>query len=303
MLLLSAKHCTKLVSPFECQISLLGLSTSPKQTDPMSCTIQQRRKHTILRFQSYPVTGYVWLLMYNANTFQLLFLNPFTRERIPLPPHWMAYDQRMAFSCAPTSTTCLLFTVTHVDMSNITVKTCCPNAAQEWKTFVFKNRLPGNDHTFEQIVFSNGVFYCLTKLGCVTIFDPYLESWNVLPGRARKHERSKGCFMTEHQGKIFLIYMYNFMSTTVHRLDHTNWEWTQRRTLGGLTIYASALSCETRAGQSGINNCLCLSVFRGFKRTCIYHKVDEESLIRFLWQKVDPYGNIWIVPPLDLPFV
>ncbi|CAA7060474.1 unnamed protein product [Microthlaspi erraticum] len=248
-----------------------------------------------------------WLLMYNANTFQLLFLNPFTRERIPLPPHWMAYDQRMAFSCAPTSTTCLLFTVTNVNTSNITVKTCCPNAAQEWKTFVFKNRLPGSYHTFEQIVFSNGVFYCLTNMGCVTIFDPCLESWNVLPGRTRKDEgRSNGCFMTEHQGKIFLIYMYRFMSPTVHRLDHTSWEWTERRTLGGLTIYASALSCETRAGQSGIQeDSLCLSVFRGFKRTCIYHKVGEESVISFKWKKLDPYGNIWIMPPLnllDLPF-
>lgn len=109
--------------------------------------------------------------------------------------------------------------------------------------------------------------------------------------------------MTEHQGEIFLIYMYNHMNPTVLKLDLTSFEWTERKTLGGLTIYASALSSESRAEQqkpSGIRNCLCLSVFHGFKRTCIYYKVDEESKICLKWKKHDPYENIWIMPPLNL---
>ncbi|KAG7565922.1 F-box domain [Arabidopsis suecica] len=243
-----------------------------------------------------------WLLMYNANSYQLLFFNPFTRDHIPVPPLWMAYDQRMAFSCAPTSTSCLLFTVSSVTWNYITIKKCCANA-KEWKTFVFKNRLQRNFNTFEQIVFSNGVFYCLTNTGCLPLFDPSLNSWNVLPGRPPKRPGSNGCFMTEHQGEIFLIYMYRHMNPTVLKLDLTSFEWAERKTLGGLTIYASALCSESRAEQqkqSGIRNCLCLSVFHGFKRTCIYYKVDEESEICFKWKKQNPYENIWIMPPLNL---
>ncbi|CAH8360387.1 unnamed protein product [Eruca vesicaria subsp. sativa] len=242
-----------------------------------------------------------WLLMYNPNSFELFFFNPFTRDLIPLPPLWMAYDQRMSFSCAPTSSNCLLFTVRDVNVdNNITVKTCCPND-KEWKTFVFKNQLPDNI-TFEQIVFSNRVFYCLTNTGHLSIFNPSLSSWNVL-GVPLKHHGSNGCFMTQHQGEIFLIYMYSHMNPTVLRLDSTSCEWTERKTLGGLTIYASALCSEVRAEQkqpSGIENCLCLSVFHGFKRTCVYYKVDEEeSVVSLKWKKSDPYANIWIMPALN----
>ncbi|XP_013601679.1 PREDICTED: LOW QUALITY PROTEIN: F-box protein At3g56470 [Brassica oleracea var. oleracea] len=238
-----------------------------------------------------------WLLVYNPNSFQLFFFSPFAHDRIPLPPLWMAYDQRMAFSCAPTSSTCLLFTVTNVTLDNITVKTCYPNA-EEWNTFVFKNQLPVS--TFEQIVFSNGVFYCLTNTGHLSIFDPSSSSWNVfLPGLPLRHHGSNGCFMAQHQGEIFLIYMYAHMNPTVLRLDHTNCEWTERKTLGGLTIYASGLCSETRAEQKQPRNCLCLPVFHGFKRTCIYYKVDEESVVSLKWKKSDPYANIWIMPPLN----
>ncbi|CAF2112199.1 unnamed protein product [Brassica napus] len=238
-----------------------------------------------------------WLLMYNPNSFQLFFFSPFTHDRIPLPPLWMAYDQRMAFSCAPTSSTCLLFTVTNVTLDNITVKTCYPNA-EEWNTFVFKNQLPVS--TFEQIVFSNGVFYCLTNTGHLSIFDPSSSSWNVfLPRLPLEHHGSNGCFMAQHQGEIFLIYMYAHMNPTVLRLDHTSCEWTERKTLGGLTIYASGLCSETRAEQKQPRNCLCLPVFHGFKRTCIYYKVDEESVVSLKWKKSDPYANIWIMPPLN----
>ncbi|KAL0652742.1 hypothetical protein Bca4012_095433 [Brassica carinata] len=238
-----------------------------------------------------------WLLMYNPNSFQLFFFSPFAHDRIPLPPLWMAYDQRMYFSCAPTSSTCLLFTVTNVTLDNITVKTCYPNA-EEWNTFVFKNQLPVS--TFEQIVFSNGVFYCLTNTGHLSIFDPSSSSWNVfLPGLPLRHHGSNGCFMAQHQGEIFLIYMYAHMNPTVLRLDHTSCEWTERKTLGGLTIYASGLCSETRAEQKQPRNCLCLPVFHGFKRTCIYYKVDKESVVSLKWKKSDPYANIWIMPPLN----
>ncbi|VVB05883.1 unnamed protein product [Arabis nemorensis] len=250
-----------------------------------------------------------WLLMYNPNTQQLLFFNPFSRDRIPVPSLWMGYDQRMAFSCAPTSASCLLFTVvTDVTLKKITVKTCSPNA-KEWTTTIFRERLPQNFDSFERILFANGVFFCLAESGCLSIFCPSSKTWSVLPGRAPKDIGNTGCFMTEHQGKIFLIYTYNHMSPTVLKLEDTRLEWTEMKTLGGLTIYASPLSSESRAEQnqpSGIKNCLCLSVFHGFNKTCIYYNVGEESLIFFKWKKHDPYGNIWVMPPLnllDLPFV
>ncbi|CAN8254465.1 unnamed protein product [Cochlearia groenlandica] len=190
-----------------------------------------------------------------------------------------------------------------VDMNSIVLKTCLPNA-KEWNTLVFTNLLPKKANTFLQIVFSNGLFHCLTNTGCLLILDPSLDYRKVVPGVTRRHHESNyGFFMTEHQGGIFLIYMYNNLRPTVFKLDRTRFEWTERTSLGGLMMYLSPLSSETRAEQkqpSGIRDCLCLSVFHGFKRTCIYYKVDEDNMVALKWRKYDPYANIWIMPPLNL---
>ncbi|GAB4856384.1 hypothetical protein Ancab_014304, partial [Ancistrocladus abbreviatus] len=81
-----------------------------------------------------------WLLLYRPRTHRLFFFNPFTHELIKLPKFEMTY-QMVAFSCAPTFPTCVIFTVKHVSPTVVAISTCHPGALQ-WTTSNYQNRLP-----------------------------------------------------------------------------------------------------------------------------------------------------------------
>ena len=62
-----------------------------------------------------------WLLLYRPRSHRMFFFNPFTREVIKLPRFELTY-QIVAFSCAPTSTSCILFTVKHVSPTIVSIR-------------------------------------------------------------------------------------------------------------------------------------------------------------------------------------
>ncbi|XP_047171530.1 LOW QUALITY PROTEIN: F-box protein At4g12382-like [Vigna umbellata] len=81
-----------------------------------------------------------WLLLYRPRTHRVFFFNPFTRELIKLPRFEMTY-QIVAFSCAPTSPDCVLFTVKHVSPTVVAISTCYPGAT-EWTTIITQIACP-----------------------------------------------------------------------------------------------------------------------------------------------------------------
>ncbi|XP_006405717.2 F-box protein At3g56470 [Eutrema salsugineum] len=188
-----------------------------------------------------------WLLMHDNNFIETFFFNPFTHERIGLPWPDMWNTQALAFSSAPTSNGCVIFSVFHVTKRSVIIKTYCLDT-KECTAFMFPHRLPLKDGGFEHVVFSNGVFYCLASIGWLGMFDLSTTSWNVLSRRAPKCVSPNDRFMTEYQGDIFLIY------TNTHdlddqprylKLDLANQKWTDKIRLGGLAFYLSSKSSLT----------------------------------------------------------
>ncbi|KAL1223036.1 F-box protein [Cardamine amara subsp. amara] len=186
-----------------------------------------------------------WLLMHdsfgNNNTF---FFNPFTHERIQVAwPHLYLSDA-VAFSCAPTSSSCVIFSVWDITNTLITIGTYRP-AIRERTTSFFPNKLPLGQRGFEHVVFSNGVFYCLTKSGCLGMFDLSKSSWNLLPRRLPKRLEASLCFMTEYEGDIYLVYSHGHQKPTYLRLDLKNRKWTEKIRFPGLTFYLGFQSAVT----------------------------------------------------------
>lgn len=106
------------------------------------------------------------------------FFNPFTRELIELPE--FDYPSSLAaFSCAPTSTECVIFTIKHVSSTIVAIRTCYP-AAKEWTTVNYQNCSHFSCCLRTKIVFSNGLFYCLSNQGFLGVFDPVGCTWTVL---------------------------------------------------------------------------------------------------------------------------
>lgn len=248
-----------------------------------------------------------WLLLYRPRSHRVFFFNPFTREVIKMPRLEMTY-QIVAFSCAPTSPDCVLFTVKHVSPVLVAISTCHPGAS-EWTTVNHPNRLPFVSSIWNKIVFCNGLFYCLSFTGWLGVFNPVERVWNVLSVLPPKCPKKfygknwwKGKFMTEHEGDILVIYTCASENPIIFKLDQIKMVWKKMATLGGATVFASFSSSHSRTDMLQIKrNSVYFSKVRFYGKRCISYSLDD---CRYYprkqchdWGEQEPFENIWIDPP------
>ncbi|XVF76192.1 hypothetical protein PTKIN_Ptkin13bG0247000 [Pterospermum kingtungense] len=250
-----------------------------------------------------------WLLLYRPRNHRVFFFNPFTREMIKLPRFELTY-QIVAFSCAPTSTNCVVFTIKHISPTIVAISTCHPGAS-EWATVNHQNRLPFVSSIWNKFVFCNGIFYCLSLTGWLGVYDPLERTWNVLavppptcPENFFAKNWWKGKFMTEHNGDILVIYTCCSEHPIIFKLDQSKMVWEELQTLGSVTIFASFLSSHSRTDLPGImRNSVYFSKVRFFGKRCISYSLDDYRYYPrkqcYEWGEQDPFENIWIEPPQD----
>ncbi|CAK8544085.1 unnamed protein product [Lathyrus sativus] len=254
-----------------------------------------------------------WLLVIRRNWWPddhpYFFFNPFTRELIKLP-RFNAANPIAAFSCAPTSADCVIFTAKHVGSTVVAISTCYPGA-KEWTTVNYGNRSYFSCCTRTKIVFSNGLFYCLSYEGFLGAFDPVECTWTVLevpPPRSVKsviaRQGRKGKFMTEHEGNIFVIHISCPESPIIFKLDHTLMEWKEVRTLDGVTVFASSFSSLSRTYVAEImRNSVYFSKVLIYGKRCILFSLDEHRYYPNKqchdWIEPEAFENLWIEPPKE----
>ncbi|XP_027072796.1 F-box/kelch-repeat protein At1g57790-like [Coffea eugenioides] len=250
-----------------------------------------------------------WLLIYKTSTNRLMFVNPYTRELIKLPKLELTY-QIVAFSAAPTSSCCIVFTIKHISPTIIAISTCHPRAA-EWTTINYRNRLPFVSSIWNKLVFCGGKFYCLSLTGWLGVYDPEKRSWvvHVLPPPkcpenffVKNWWKSK--FMAEHNGEIFVIYTSSEVNPVMYKLDQAIKEWVEVKTLGGLSIFASFLSSHAKIDLLGtMRNSVYFSKVRFYGKHCVSYSLDDNRYYPrkqfYDWGEEDPFGSIWIEPPED----
>ncbi|KAI9090603.1 hypothetical protein K1719_028456 [Acacia pycnantha] len=249
-----------------------------------------------------------WLLLYRLRSHRVFFFNPFTREVIKLPTFVMTY-QMIAFSCAPTSPGCVVFTVKHVTHLLAAISTCHPGAS-EWTTVNYQNRLPFVSSCWNKIVFCNGLFYCLSFAGELGVFDPVERVWNVLAAPSLKCPGNcffakswwKVKFMAEHEGGIVVIHTCSSQKPVIFKLDQIEMEWKKMDTLEGATVFASLSSSLSRTDLPGImTNSVYFSKVRFHGKRCISYSLDH---CRYYpckqchdWGERELFENVWIEPP------
>lgn len=251
-----------------------------------------------------------WLLLYRPRTHRVFFFNPFTRDMIKLPRFELTY-QIVAFSCAPTSSSCVVFTVKHISPTVVAISTCHPGAT-EWVTDNYQNRLPFVSSIWNKLVFCNGIFYCLSLTGWLGVFDPVKRDWGVLVVPPPKCPENffaknwwKGKFMVEHKGDILVIYTCCSENPIIFKLDQSKMAWEEMKTLDGVTLFASFLSSQSRADLPGImRNSVYFSKVRFFGKRCISYSLNDSRYYPrkqcYDWGEQDPFENIWIEPPEDI---
>ncbi|XVE61477.1 hypothetical protein DITRI_Ditri06bG0043400 [Diplodiscus trichospermus] len=252
-----------------------------------------------------------WLLLYRAIVHQVFFFNPFNRELIKLPSFELSY-QTVAFSCAPTSTGCVIVTITlDVGLTDVAISMCHPGAS-EWTTVNHQNHLPFVGCIWNRLVFCSGMFYWVGVTSWLGVYDPKKRTWNVLavhPPR-RLHPATfsdwwKRIFIAEHNGDILIIYTCCTENPIVFKLDRSKMVWQETQNLGGVTLFVGFLSSLARTNLPGpMRNSVYFSkVFFLFGKRCISYSLDDGSYYPlkrlYDWGKEDPFENIWIEPPQD----
>ncbi|XVF55737.1 hypothetical protein PTKIN_Ptkin06aG0061000 [Pterospermum kingtungense] len=251
-----------------------------------------------------------WLLLYRPRNHHVFFYNPFTQEMIKLPRYELTY-QIVAFSCAPTSTSCMVFTIKHTSPTVVAISTCHPGAS-EWTTVNHQNRLPFVSSIWNKLVFCSGKFYCLSLTGWLGVYDPLRRYWNVLsvpPPRCPENFFAKnwwkGKFMTQHDGDILVIYTCSNENPIIFKLNQSEMEWEEMPSLGGVTLFASFLSSQSRTDLPGtMRNNVYFCKVRFFGKRCISYSLDDGRYYPrkqcYDWGEQCPFENIWIDAPQDV---
>lgn len=253
-----------------------------------------------------------WLLLYRCpQRYPFFFFNPFTRELIKLP----RFDRTCkvefaAFSCSPKSTGCVVFVAQDVSSTVLTISTCSPEA-NEWKTANYQKGSHFSYSALPQIVVFKGLFYCLSPTGWLGVFDPYDSTWSileVLPPKCLESFSAKTCqpceFFNEHEGHIFLIYVYFDEDPVIFKLDEALMEWKEVRTLDGAIFFISFLSCHSKTYIAGImRNSVYFPKLLSKEKCCMSFSLDhhryylrENSNSRDLIELIG-CDSIWIEAP------
>ncbi|KAG2323498.1 hypothetical protein Bca52824_016711 [Brassica carinata] len=183
----------------------------------------------------------------------LFFLfKPFTREHINLPKLKPKAVCCLAFSAAPTSSSCLVISLNYSRTPSYTLIDTCRPGETVWTTHRFKNMFPYR--TWNNCVFSNGKFCFLNTGGDLRVFDPPRATWNILPVKTWSAFGQKALtsrmLMTEHEGDIFVVFTGRYYTPSVFKLNLKRMGWEEKGEIGGLTIFASIHASLTRASLS-----------------------------------------------------
>ncbi|CAN8244813.1 unnamed protein product [Cochlearia groenlandica] len=187
-----------------------------------------------------------WLLMCTSNSSDFVLFNPFTKDIVVLPDLEMLHEyQLVGFSCAPTSSNCVVFTVNDYDPGHLIIRTWSPGESK-WNLMETDSQFLDAKQNY--VVFSNGMFYCLGFDCFLAVFDPLLRTWNVLDVSPPEYDEfcCDGKFMVSYKDDVFVICTFGNKEPFVFKLDLTRGVWEKKENLGSLTIFASVNSCEPR---------------------------------------------------------
>ncbi|CAE6134800.1 unnamed protein product [Arabidopsis arenosa] len=254
-----------------------------------------------------------WLLMRKTISSEMFFFNPFTRKLINLPKCALSYDA-IAFSCAPTSGTCILLAFKHVAFGITATSTCHPEAT-EWVTEDLNFHLQFGSDTLKHsnVVYAKRRFYCLAGQGSLYYFDPSSREWHFIyaykqpcpyiSGRLsyRYERKKKRIFLAVRKGVFFKIYTCGGEKPIVYKLEDDEWEEINSTTLDGLTIFTGLHSSEMRVNLPWMRNSIYFPRLRYNVKRCVSYSFDEERYYpRKQWQEQEdlcPLENLWIRPP------
>ncbi|KAF8048045.1 hypothetical protein N665_2706s0001 [Sinapis alba] len=240
-----------------------------------------------------------WLLMRRSSFVELFFFNPYTQELITLPK-CNIHIQKVAFSSAPTSGTCVSVSLNFALQYRLSIGICYPGAT-EWITLEFPFSLDFDPFMHSNVVYANGHFFYFTG-GILFDFDPASrtlihQAWD------ESLYQAKNVYLMEQKGELFLMHSSRSVTQMVYKLVSSKWEEiSSATTLDGLTIFASRFSSDARMDVLGMRNRVYLAKYSSDSMQCEFYSFREGRLLRplIVSQRLDEpnfFESLWIEPP------
>lgn len=240
-----------------------------------------------------------WLLMRRTNLVDLFFFNPYTRELITLPKYNSQF-QKIAFSSAPTSGTCVSVTLNFSLKYLLSIRICYPGAT-EWITMEFPFSLDFDPFRHSNLIYANDHFFYFTG-GILFEFDPATRTLNHQAWDEYRRPHGRFFYLMEQKGELFLMYACGSVTPKVYKLSSSKWEEISSATFDGLTIFASRYSSVTRMDVLGLRNSVYLAKYGSYGMQCEFYSFREGRLLKplIVSQMLDEPNfveGLWIEPP------
>ncbi|XWS58585.1 hypothetical protein CRYUN_Cryun08bG0046900 [Craigia yunnanensis] len=237
---------------------------------------------------------YGWLLLQKSH--KAFFHSPFSKKAIKLPNMEINFN-RATFSSSPTSPDCICFTIGSSKSSDKIQFGICSPGDLEWCTIA----VDGFKKAVEDVVYSNGSFYCVFVGGALGAFYVAGRDWSVLTDMEpftgiQFWSRSQ---LVESNGELFLVCRNrNFH---VFRFDWSEMGWIKIQKLGNQALFLGCTSFAVAA--EGKTSALADRIYYhgDFHRSYFYNlRTNKKYTCEdfYPWVVHNDRERIWIEPPL-----
>ncbi|XVF06689.1 hypothetical protein REPUB_Repub06bG0071900 [Reevesia pubescens] len=183
---------------------------------------------------------YGWLLLQKSR--KSLLFSPFSRKAIKLPKMKISFN-RATFSSSPTSPDCICFAIESSKSSaKIRINLCSPGDL-EWCTI----SVDGFRKAVEDVVYSDGKFYCVFSGGVLGAFYIAGGDWSVLTDMRpiAGIEVWSRLQLVDSNGELLLV--CRSQDFHVFRFDWSKMVWKEIHKLGNQTLFLGCTSFAVAA--------------------------------------------------------
>ncbi|KAJ4817314.1 F-box protein family-like [Rhynchospora pubera] len=286
---------------------------SCKFFDPLSCkeyTLKSdvavvARDHLALRFSK---DG--WVIITEGNN-RVFILNPFSAQVINLPPlpSKNYFFDGISFISQPTSPDFIIYGFFFQKYGEfVEISTWCPGE-EEWTVLEFQPSIPFFPSSNNPVLFQ-GEFYCLGRRGELGVFNPELETWNVLckPGPVYLTEPCYGdeyCHLLEFNGDLISVFRNDDTKRPmrVFKLNHSEMVWEKLEHLANMTLFVDRRnSIAILSPEKKYANRIYVPRFEGGMDPMkgMFYSMEDNRYHLSTHRVAEPLTCVWIEPHLHL---
>ncbi|KAJ3690115.1 hypothetical protein LUZ61_019279 [Rhynchospora tenuis] len=285
---------------------------SCKFFDPFYCkeyTIKSEaihaRDHLALRFSRGG-----WVVVTEGNK-RVFILNPFTAQVINLPSLKNYMFDRISFMSEPTSPDFVIYGFFFQICGEFVEISSWRPGDEDWTVLEFWPSISFFPSSNNPVLFQ-GEFYCLGRKGELGVFNPVLQSWNVLckPEPVHLIEPNYGdeyCHLLELNGELISVFRTDATNKpiSVFKLNQLEMVWEKVEYLGDMTLFVDRRnSIAIPSPEKKYANRIYVPRFEvdsDSKKMVFYSMEDNRYHPSMHGHRVDePVSCVWMEPNLHL---